>query len=335
MKLTKRGAVYSVHYSDPITGKRKRVSTGETDEAAAYIKAGAIVQGAANVAATTPSGSTSRLLGDALEATFIGHWSRTKSAKVMRRVVNLLKRELADLPLTDVTTKTMRVHCERWLTEGSAPATVNRRMSAVGVTLTRAVEEGDLVARPKLPHYAEDNVKERYVTVDEERAILVQLDQRDTQDTTYIRNLAVFLLDTGFRFSEAFAFQLDGDHAHLLHGTTKTGTGRRVPLTKRARAAAENMLTSSTHTRLLTMKGKQSWDYVSHRFAAATKAVGCPDVTLHILRHTCASRLVQRGVPIYTVSKWLGHSSVSVTERYAKLAPNSLSDALVALEAAA
>lgn len=53
---------------------------------------------------------------------------------------------------------------------------------------------------------------------------------------------------------------------------------------------------------------------------------------MHILRHTCASRLVQRNVPIFTVSKWLGHSIMKVTERYAKLAPDSLSMALTALE---
>lgn len=36
---------------------------------------------------------------------------------------------------------------------------------------------------------------------------------------------------------------------------------------------------------------------------------------------TFASRLVQEGFPIYTVSKWLGHSSVVVTQRYAHFAP--------------
>lgn len=41
----------------------------------------------------------------------------------------------------------------------------------------------------------------------------------------------------------------------------------------------------------------------------------------HRLRHTFASRLVQNNVPIYKVSKWLGHSSVTVTEIYAKFAP--------------
>ncbi len=42
----------------------------------------------------------------------------------------------------------------------------------------------------------------------------------------------------------------------------------------------------------------------------------------HDFRHTFASRLVQRNVPIYKVSKWLGHSRVTVTEIYSHLAPS-------------
>jgi site-specific recombinase XerD len=45
-------------------------------------------------------------------------------------------------------------------------------------------------------------------------------------------------------------------------------------------------------------------------------------VVFHTLRHTFASWLVQRGVPIHVVSNLLGHSSIHVTERYAHLAPD-------------
>jgi integrase len=41
----------------------------------------------------------------------------------------------------------------------------------------------------------------------------------------------------------------------------------------------------------------------------------------HEFRHTFASRLVQNNVPIYKVSKWLGHSSLAVTQIYAHFAP--------------
>jgi len=39
-------------------------------------------------------------------------------------------------------------------------------------------------------------------------------------------------------------------------------------------------------------------------------------VSTHVLRHTCATRLLDAGVDIYSVSRHLGHSNVSTTDRY-------------------
>ncbi|HUX16736.1 MAG TPA: tyrosine-type recombinase/integrase [Phycisphaerae bacterium] len=41
----------------------------------------------------------------------------------------------------------------------------------------------------------------------------------------------------------------------------------------------------------------------------------------HLFRHSFASRLIQAGVSIYKVSKWLGHASVGTTHLYAHLSP--------------
>jgi site-specific recombinase XerD len=50
--------------------------------------------------------------------------------------------------------------------------------------------------------------------------------------------------------------------------------------------------------------------------------------TLHTLRHTFASHLVQAGVDLYSVSKLLGHSSIKMTEIYAHLAPKTLQEVI-------
>lgn len=50
--------------------------------------------------------------------------------------------------------------------------------------------------------------------------------------------------------------------------------------------------------------------------------------SLHTLRHTFASHLVQNGVDLYTVSKLLGHSSIKTTEIYAHLSPITFSGAI-------
>ena len=53
--------------------------------------------------------------------------------------------------------------------------------------------------------------------------------------------------------------------------------------------------------------------------------------SLHTLRHTFASHLVQNGVDLYTVSKLLGHSSIKTTEIYAHLSPNTYHKAIAKL----
>ena len=63
-----------------------------------------------------------------------------------------------------------------------------------------------------------------------------------------------------------------------------------------------------------------------HWFKPALKAAGISDFKWHDLRHTFASWLVQDGVPIERVSKLLGHKSLSMTMRYAHLAPSQLYD---------
>ncbi len=56
------------------------------------------------------------------------------------------------------------------------------------------------------------------------------------------------------------------------------------------------------------------------------------DGVAHALRHTCASRLVQRGVGLKVVQQWMGHKRIEVTLRYAHLSPTSLLEAVKVLE---
>lgn len=52
----------------------------------------------------------------------------------------------------------------------------------------------------------------------------------------------------------------------------------------------------------------------------------------HMLRHTFASHLAMRGVPIRTISELLGHATIQMTMRYAHLSPNVARDAVNQLD---
>lgn len=41
-------------------------------------------------------------------------------------------------------------------------------------------------------------------------------------------------------------------------------------------------------------------------------------ITYHFTRHTFATLLVQDGTDIYTISRYLGHKSIDMTQRYLK-----------------
>ncbi len=69
--------------------------------------------------------------------------------------------------------------------------------------------------------------------------------------------------------------------------------------------------------------------YASKRFKRYVRLAKLPEqIRFHSLRHTCASWLVMRGVPLLIVQQILGHSSIQVTERYAHLAPDVMKAAM-------
>lgn len=57
----------------------------------------------------------------------------------------------------------------------------------------------------------------------------------------------------------------------------------------------------------------------------AFKRAGLHDCTLHTLRHTHASRLIQNGMSVYEVKEILGHSDIKTTMRYAHLEQKDVS----------
>ena len=59
-----------------------------------------------------------------------------------------------------------------------------------------------------------------------------------------------------------------------------------------------------------------------------------PEFRFHDARHTAASHMVAQGVPLFDVSKILGHKSLQMTMRYAHFAPKAGRAAIDALERA-
>ena len=67
-------------------------------------------------------------------------------------------------------------------------------------------------------------------------------------------------------------------------------------------------------------------------FHAACERAGLEGITPHTLRHTAASWMAMAAVPMFEISKYLGHSDTRITERrYAHLSPEYLRTAAKSL----
>lgn len=74
-------------------------------------------------------------------------------------------------------------------------------------------------------------------------------------------------------------------------------------------------------------------DTISDYWRGVCKAAKVPAIRLHDARHTCGTLMHLQGVPIVTVSAWLGHADPAFTLRtYVHSQPDALSVAAAALE---
>jgi site-specific recombinase XerD len=73
---------------------------------------------------------------------------------------------------------------------------------------------------------------------------------------------------------------------------------------------------------------------VKRSFNTAWRRAGIRDFHFHHLRHTFASHLVMAGVDLTTVSRLLGHKTLTMTLRYSHLAPAHMLNAVGILESA-
>jgi integrase len=154
----------------------------------------------------------------------------------------------------------------------------------------------------------------------------------------YLRDFIELALNTGCRKQELLGLEwrnVDFDNNLILLEKTKNGTRRSVHLNSICRAVLIRRMgvraelcpdtpwvffhgTPVTH---VNVGGRVK--NVKTPFATACKKAGIDDVHIHDLRHTATSWLVMEGVPLLEVSRLLGHKSITQTERYAHLTPES------------
>ncbi|MFN0263810.1 tyrosine-type recombinase/integrase [Tepidamorphus sp. 3E244] len=211
---------------------------------------------------------------------------------------------------------------------GNKNSTINRKLACVGKLLRKHHKRGQLDRLPDLTKYPERNARVRYLSPEEEAALFEVMDWQNPQ----YGQLCRFLVDSGARVGEAIGLKwTDVSDHQCIFWETKTNSPRTVPLTSAAMAAIESQRGTEPGGPFASVR------YCNFRNAwvRAKSRVGLADdtqVVPHILRHTCASRLAQAGVDIKRIQEFLGHRTMTMTLRYAHLAPSHLDQCARALE---
>ena len=103
--------------------------------------------------------------------------------------------------------------------------------------------------------------------------------------------------------------------------TTKSKLERSIPVNDQVFSLLTRLPRNGRYIFESNRGGRRCSTKLSKQFTKYLRAAGFGrEFTFHSLRHTFASRLVQRGVSLYVVSKLLGHSNIKTTEVYAHLA---------------
>lgn len=235
-----------------------------------------------------------------------------------RRVEILLVPFMGRVKLASVSREDIRAY-RLWLERGGAgrryePQTVAHILSDARCLFYWAVDEG-LIDRAPVPRRLLPRIQERppdRLTDDEVERIL-----RVPEPYGFTVRL---LLGTGLRWGELIRARGDDlENGAIVVSQTKSGRVRRVPL------SPELLAEVRLHVGRLTHYGPKS----SGAFATTIqKLSGVEGFHAHRLRHTFASRWIERGGSLAALQQILGHSTVVTTQRYARIA-----DDVVAREA--
>ena len=223
--------------------------------------------------------------------------------------------------------------------QGLSVATVSRNIASIRSFFHYAVKKREIEEDPsenlKAPH-----VVKRAPGVLTMEEVTKLLEQPCLENPKEIRDKAMMelLYATGMRVTELISLKLSDINLNLNYVICREGLKERViPFGSAAKNAIELYLRSArdillkqekTETLFTNCSGKQMsrqgfWKLIKQY---AERAHITADITPHTLRHSFAAHLVQNGADLKAVQEMMGHSDISTTQIYMKLAASRIKE---------
>ena len=260
---------------------------------------------------------------------YVQESDRKRSTKEnLLTTITVLQEFRPGLDFKDITytfLKDFEVHLKE---KGNSVNTVAKHMRQLRTLVNEAINQGyipsDAYPFRKYKIKQEKGRKE-FLTPDE----LKRLENLDVdKKLRHVLDAFLFCCYTGLRFSDfcqlspANFIKVNGKR-WLYFTSIKTGVELRLPLHLLFEGKALAVLERYD---IVTDFAKIGPNSEANKYLAQLAALARirKHITYHTARHTCATLLVHQGVPITTVQKLLGHTSVRTTEVYSEVLSNTI-----------
>ncbi|MGB0664413.1 MAG: phage integrase [Pontibacterium sp.] len=203
------------------------------------------------------------------------------------------------------------------LSEGLSGKTANNELTYLNAVFNELARSNAISFSNPLAHVRPVSIKQTeltYLTHGQINELLTELKHDDAN------LIARICLSTGCRWGEAEGlYKRHVSNGLITFTDTKSGKNRSVPISK----ALEDEILARPHGQLF------GFSLSAFRRALARTTIELPKgQASHVLRHTFASHFMLNGGSIITLQNILGHSTITMTMRYAHLSPEHLKDAL-------
>jgi integrase len=231
---------------------------------------------------------------------------------------------------------------------GKTPATVRRHYAYLHHAFGWAVRDAGLLASSPTGQgirlEQESDGRSRRLEGDEEERL-----RKVTAADPFLDDCITVALDTGLRAGSILQLQVSmlrlavGKHGAIAvpGRAVKSKEPLVLPLTARVRVIVDRRAKGPTGVPLpaagfLFGNGVgepfKSLHVINDRWRAAVRLAGLEDLRFHDLRGEAASRLADLGVPVRVIQRFLGHSTIAMTQRYLRLRVGAVEDGVDMLE---
>ncbi len=245
-----------------------------------------------------------------------------------------------NLRVAQITSGHVEQYKSKLVRDGISRKTINNRLSILNTCLATASEWLRLdTPPPKIKRLKCPPPCTEYLAA-EEAALLL----KGSTGTTH--ELILTALRTGMRQGELKGLQWESidwpsgnlvvrhsrcDYRKVLD-TPKSNRERHIPLDREVYETLAKRRRPTGYV-FTDEEGRPFNAYgMSQRLTEACVTAGIRRITWHVLRHTFASELAIKGVPLHAVQTLLGHTTIMTTMRYSHVAPSALRTAIDLLD---